>query len=54
MPGDRPPWKIICPYRNFPLPPLPILPPLKRIIMPVYSQVKFAKKIETAPVEKHV
>jgi hypothetical protein len=27
----RPDWAVGCPYRTFPLPPLPILPPLKRI-----------------------
>lgn len=35
--NKRPPWITSCPYRTFPLPPLPILPPMKRIPMPNYT-----------------
>ena len=40
---ERPPWIIPSPYRTMPLPILPILPPLKRKPMPVYSRMKKMK-----------
>ena len=36
----RPDWVLGCPYRTFPLPPLPILPPMKRISLPKSKAVK--------------
>ena len=40
IPNSKPPWIIPNPYRTRPLDPLPILPPLKRVPMPIYPHMK--------------
>ena len=40
IPNRTAPWITSSPYRTSPLDPLPILPPLKRVPMPVYPHMK--------------
>ena len=53
---DRPTWKSCSPYRTIPFPILPILPPLKRQLMPDYKRLRYKStkkpvKIEVEPVK---
>jgi hypothetical protein len=41
----RPEWVVGSPYRTCPLPPLPILPPMKRLPVPDYLTKKIEVKV---------